>query len=180
MTPAMGKMDVFRLVLDAGDRVTGSGQMVAEAYGVWLDLARFVRLPLFAEQEHARPGSRRSVRLVGADAVLAAASPDIDPRGRSLSAVSASGKPSRFAQCHKQRHRPGPARSGRHRLVQRRRRLVNPSRRHRDPVPPTLQTIDRRRAGRQVAGRRPPCRCSTAIRWSKEPAPAPRWASRRP
>ncbi|XVU20916.1 hypothetical protein ACQPZJ_26990 [Actinoplanes sp. CA-054009] len=69
-------MDVRRLVFDVGDRVTGWGQMVADADGVWLDLARFVWLSLAAEGS--RPRSRQSVRLVGADAVRAAALPDID------------------------------------------------------------------------------------------------------
>ena len=83
--PTMRKMHVRELVFEVGDRVTGRGELVADADGVWLDLARFFPLPSVAEQgpsagttEYGRPRSGRSVRLVGADAVRAAASPDVD------------------------------------------------------------------------------------------------------
>ena len=69
-------MDARRLVFEVGDRVTGSGELVADADGVWLDLARFFPL---GPPGGSRPRSRQSVRLIGADAALAAASPGIDP-----------------------------------------------------------------------------------------------------
>ncbi|MGW4947010.1 hypothetical protein ACWEOZ_36115 [Actinoplanes sp. NPDC004185] len=68
-------MDVRLLVFEVGDRVTGSGELVADADGVWLDLARFFPL---GPPGGSRPRSRQSVRLIGADAALAATS-DIDP-----------------------------------------------------------------------------------------------------
>jgi hypothetical protein len=74
-SPTVGNVDVRRLVFEVGDRVTGSGELVADADGVWLDLARFFPL---GPPGGSRPRSRQSVRLIGADAVLAAAS-DIDP-----------------------------------------------------------------------------------------------------
>jgi hypothetical protein len=69
----VGTMDVRELVFDVGDRVIGRGEMVTDVDGVWLDLARIIPL------HFNRPRSHQSVRLVGADSVRAAASPDIDP-----------------------------------------------------------------------------------------------------
>jgi hypothetical protein len=60
-------MDVRRLVFEVGDRVTGSGELVADADGVRVDMARFFPL---GTPGGSRPRSRESVRLIGADAVL--------------------------------------------------------------------------------------------------------------
>ena len=75
-SPMVGNMDARRLVFEVGDRVTGWGRMVTDADGVWLDLARVIAL---GTVEDSRPRSNQSVRLIGADAVQAAALSDIDP-----------------------------------------------------------------------------------------------------
>lgn len=58
--------DAARLVFADGDRVTGSGRIVEDHDGVWLDLARFIPAIGLA---HPLPRSRLSVRLERADLV---------------------------------------------------------------------------------------------------------------
>jgi hypothetical protein len=57
-------MDVRSLVIEAGDLVSGSGQLIADADGEWLDLPHSIDL---GWRPGPRPRSRHAVRVTGAD-----------------------------------------------------------------------------------------------------------------
>jgi hypothetical protein len=77
------RMSARSLVLEAGDRVTGWGRLVADADGVWLDLARVIPL-MWSDRR-----SNRSVRLTGADlrAVPTQFEPDTVPGAVTITGI---------------------------------------------------------------------------------------------
>lgn len=76
-------MNARTLVFEAGDRVTGSGHIVTDADGIWLDLARVIPLTWSDRR------SNRSVRLIGADlrAVPTQFGPDTVPGAVTITGI---------------------------------------------------------------------------------------------